>query len=186
MTRHVVRHGFGKNVRKGPARGPEHGLWLHAKGQSLERRAFEFDHEFAHALWPRLARLAAIAQACCNASRELGWKRLIRGPIEAIRKAELGSGRRRFFRSPHRDNIVVDFIVGWDFDQLDRAFAPIPFGLDPEARTAVIKDPILIMVKGPVALQQPEAARVFIQKGRCDDAWRIVERTPRSLSRPHP
>src|ERR1700730_16768036 len=108
MARHVIWNRFRKNIRTGRAGGPERGRRLHAEGQGVERRAFEFDHEFAHALWPRLAWLAAIAEACCNASRELGWKRVIRGPIEAIRKAELGSGRRRFFRSPHRDNIVVD------------------------------------------------------------------------------
>src|SRR5262245_33371903 len=36
---HIVRHGLGKNIRKGAARGPKNRLRLHAEGQGRERRA---------------------------------------------------------------------------------------------------------------------------------------------------
>src|ERR1700746_3576896 len=61
VARHIVRHGFGEDVRESTARRPQSGLGLHAKREGLQRRAQKFDHEFAHAFWPRLAWLAAVA-----------------------------------------------------------------------------------------------------------------------------
>src|SRR5579885_1212973 len=70
VARHIVGHGLGENIREGAARGPKNGLGFLAEGQGLERRALELDHEFAHALGPRLARLAAIAEARRYAARK--------------------------------------------------------------------------------------------------------------------
>src|ERR1700736_3231205 len=169
MARHIIGHGFRKDIGKGSTRGPEHRLRLHAEGQRLQRGSLEFDHEFPHSLWSRLARLAAVAQARRDAARKFRWKRFVAGPIEAIGELDLGPCRRGFLGYPHRDNIVVDFIVGWDFDELHRALAPKGFGLDPEARAPVVIDAILIMIKAAVALQQPKTARIFVREGRSDD-----------------
>src|ERR1019366_10171266 len=94
MAWHIVGHGTGEYIGKGSARDPEHRLRLLAEGQRLQRGALEFDHEFPHSLWPWLAWLAAIAQTCRDAAREIGRKRLAGGPIKAIGQRHAGPGHR--------------------------------------------------------------------------------------------
>src|ERR1019366_8017909 len=45
VARDIVGNRLGENIRKGSARGPEHGPWLDAEGQRFEGRALELDHE---------------------------------------------------------------------------------------------------------------------------------------------
>src|SRR5205807_1749993 len=112
--------------------------------------------------WSRLAWLAALAQACRDAACKVRRERFVGGPIEAIGELDLGPCRRGILRHPHRDNIIVDFIVGRDFDELHRALAPRALGLDPEAWAPVVIDAVLIMIEAAVALQQPKTARIFV------------------------
>src|SRR5437762_10746508 len=80
---------------------------------------------------------------------------------------------------PEASDVVVDFFLGRNLDQLNRTFAPIPNGLCPQAG-ALLKTrfDILIFEKVFFPLHQSETARVEIGK-RADlqIAW-VAERPP--------
>src|SRR5947209_8816181 len=50
MSGHLVRHGFGKNIRERAARRPQDGFGLLAEWNIDERSSQKFHHEFAHAV----------------------------------------------------------------------------------------------------------------------------------------
>src|SRR5690606_26839083 len=81
-------------------------------------------------------------------------------------------------RYPHGDDVVVDFVVGADFYQLHRSFAPIAFGFDPQAGSALIVDAIEVVVKDAIPLEQAEAAWVVVGKGGGNGVRGIVQRAP--------
>src|SRR6476620_2599477 len=166
MAGDFVRHRLGENIRERAARGPQYRLRLVPKRQIDQWPAQKFDHEFAHALRAWLAGLSAIAEARCDAARQRRRKRLIGEPVEPERQIELRASARPLLRHPHRDDVVVDLIVGQDFDELHGALAPAAFRLDPEARAAVIEDAVLVMIEIAVALQETEAARIVVGERR--------------------
>src|ERR1700690_2030763 len=71
----------------------------------------------------------------------------------------------RVLRTCPRSNAAGSFVVerllvGSQLDEVHRAFAPVPDGLDPNAGPALIpSSQILVALKIPLALHQAEAAR---------------------------
>ena len=128
----------------------------------------ELDHELAHAPaaaaapgWPPRPRRVATQRASGEGKGSIG------APVQPVAcscKLEPAAGRR--LGHPHRDDVVVDLVVGRDLDQLHRAFAPVAQRLDPQARAAVVADAVQVMVELAVALQQAEAARDCVGEGR--------------------
>src|SRR6202012_4559656 len=86
-----------------------------------------------------------------------------------------------------RADIVAVFDVGRNFDELHRALAPVRRGFDPNVRPALEPVPaVLEIAEIPRALQQSEAARPAIGKGRDGDARRVVQGAPELLADPVP
>src|SRR5699024_12640292 len=69
---------------------------------------------------------------------------------------------RQLIRRPVSDDVIVGFIVGWNFHQLNAAFTPLPFRSHPCAWTKIVTI-IEIFKAGEIttALQQTEALRVL-------------------------
>jgi len=66
---------------------------------------------------------------------------------------------------------------------LNGAFAPSGLGFDPQARSAIVEYPIvLVMIKVAVALEQAEAARIMVEKGVEAQARRIDQGAPHPLT----
>ena len=94
--------------------------------------------------------------------------------FELIRIACLGFA----IRHPEGSNVIVDFIVGRDFDQLNRAVMPVALRFDPQAGTAVITHTIQIVLHIAITLHQTKTTRVVITKCRCADGFRVIELSP--------
>ena len=163
MAGHVVGHRLGQDIGEAPARGRQDRLRDHALWQPGQRLAHELHHEFAHALRPGRAGLAAIAEAGRDARGRAASDRA-RRPTSACdtRNAKLLPAQRGLGRHPHGHDVVVDLVVGGDLDELDRAPVPVALWLDPERGTAVVIDAVEIMVEIAVALEQAEALRVGV------------------------
>ena len=69
---------------------------------------------------------------------------------------------------------------------MDRTRAPVVERLDPEARPAVIHDPVLVVIEIAVALQEAEATRTEVLEGGIDTARGVVERPPDALTHSGP
>ena len=54
------------------------------------------------------------------------------------------SGAEELVRQPIGDDIIVDLVIGWDFDELHAAFAPVANRLDPNARTLIVKSTVVL------------------------------------------
>ena len=88
---------------------------------------------------------------------------------------------------PEGHNVVVRLRLGGNLHQLHRTLAPIPNGLHPEARTALIAGfEILIISKSSATLHQPEAAWVGIEEYTRLKGVRIDERPPQPFLAPVP
>src|SRR5450830_142983 len=174
----AVRHCFGEYIRESPARTRQHRFRQLAEGQFFQRSTFEFDHELAHIGRAWLTRLAAVAKTRGDAARQRRGVRLILEPMQAITQAIAAACGGLGFGDPHSDDVVVDFIIGRDFDQLYRSLAPAFQWLDPETWAALVMHAVLIMVEVAVTLQQAEAAWIVVAESRGGDAGRVVERAP--------
>ena len=85
--------------------------------------------------------------------------------MQAIGAAVFGLCRYRLAWAPEGHDVVVILGFGGDLHELHRAASPIANGLDPQTRTAfVLRLKILIVCKGPVTLQESEAARIVIEE----------------------
>jgi hypothetical protein len=80
-----------------------------------------------------LARLSAAAETRCYAAREGCRVGFGRAPLQTIAIAQAGSGFHRLFGHPHGDNVVLCLVIGGQFDELHRAFAPVVQRLNPHA-----------------------------------------------------
>src|SRR5271154_1407254 len=172
---------------EGSARGRHDEVGRDAEREFAERAAEELDHELPHPLGTRLARLAAAAEAGRPYDRKLAGIGLIGEPVQAVVEIDFGAGRDRLGRHPHRDHVVVDLVVGRDFAELDRSFAPALAArarqrLNPQAPAPVVEAAAAIMAEPPVALKKAETAWIVVEKGRDHDPRRIVERPPQALA----
>ena len=81
---------------------------------------------------------------------------------DGVFKVHLFTRLRQLIRRPVSDDVIVGFIVGWNFHQLNAAFAPLPFRSHPCAWTEIVTI-IEIFKAGEIttALQQTKALRVF-------------------------
>ena len=55
-------------------------------------------------------------------------------PVQAIGEIVFPLCRQSGLWMPEPGDVVVDFLVGWNFDQLNRAFAPVANRLNPQTR----------------------------------------------------
>src|SRR6476660_4977850 len=109
----------------------------------------------------------------------------IRSPMQTIGIGMLALGLQDVLRPPEARDIVVDLLLGRNFDQLNRAFAPIPNRLGPQAWPLFkARFDILILPEILLPLHQAETARVKIGKGADLKVSGIAERTPKFLAPP--
>lgn len=107
----------------------------------------------------------------------------LRAPGEAVAEADLRSGGIRLARAPVGDSIVVDFLVGGDFHQGDRALAPVLLGFDPQAGAVVIEGFQVVEIRQLArALHQAEAARVVVDEGRHLQPRGVGQRPPQGFT----
>ena len=81
---------------------------------------------------------------------------------------------------------MLSFVSFWrrQFDEVDVALAPAVARLDEIARPQLIGEvEILIMLEVAVALEQPEALDVTVEKGRHLRAWPDCATAARSIPR---
>jgi hypothetical protein len=73
-----------------------------------------------------------------------------------------GSGR---VRAPERNDVVVGFVSGRDFDQINRPLAPVALWLDPGAWTlVVVVVEVFVMAEVTAALQQTKPSGFSTEK----------------------
>ena len=91
----------------------------------------------------------------------------------------LALGLQRIFRAPKAGDVVVNFLLGRNFDELNRTFAPVADRLGPQARALFeAQFKILIREKILLPLHQAEAAGIVIGESADLQIPGIVERTP--------
>src|SRR5229473_4526800 len=103
--------------------------------------------------------------------------------MQAIGVGMLALGLQGVLRPPKAGDIIVDLLLRWNFDQVNRAFAPIPNRLGPQA-WPLFKAcfEILILPEILLPLHQAETARIEIGKGADLKIFGIAERTPKFLA----
>ena len=124
----------------------------------------------------------------CRAGRDdaskIGRKRLVRLPIEAVGERRLGARRRRLSWGPTSRRHCRGSRHRSGFRRARSRPRPNGRRLDPKTRATVIVNTVQIVIEIAVALQQAEAARIFIGEGGRDDPRRIVEGPPNSFACP--
>src|SRR5262245_1218157 len=104
-------------------------------------------------------------------------------PVQAMGEEVLSFRMQRFTGPPERHDVIVNLILRRDFDQVDRALAPVANRLDPEARPLLkVRFEILVCREVALPLQQSEAAWVDIGKDAHLQVIRIRQRAPDDLS----
>ncbi|MNS38816.1 hypothetical protein D3C72_710800 [compost metagenome] len=102
---------------------------------------------------------------------------------DGVLEVHLFAGFRQLIRRPVSDDVVVGFIVGWNFNQLDFPFTPIPFRRDPGAWTQIVTIVEIFKARElTTALEQTKALRVFHRKAADRQVFRVVQRTPDPLA----
>ena len=102
---------------------------------------------------------------------------------DAIAVGERLAGVEPVLRRPGDDDVVVGLVAGRQLEQFHPALAPAFMRLDPVARPQLVGEiEILVVAEIPVALQEPEAARVGVEEGRNARRGRIAERPPDPLA----
>src|SRR5947199_4411003 len=102
--------------------------------------------------------------------------------MQTIGVGMLALGLQDVLRSPKACDIVVDLLHRRNFDQVNRAFAPIPNRLGPQAWPLFkARLDILILPEILLPLHQAETARIEIGKGADLKIFGIAERTPKFL-----
>src|SRR5690606_17692265 len=168
-----------KDVGDLSARSFDEDLRFGAKGQSGKSSACEFHHELCYAFRARQSGLTTAAHASGDAAREICCREgLIRGPIETIVETQGRAGLCRLFRDPEGDDVVVNFIVGWNLHQLDAAASPVAQRLNPEAGPVLIPYSIEVVLPIAVPLHQAEAPGAQVAEGGNPYLARIVEGPP--------
>src|ERR1700754_3121428 len=134
--------------------------------------ADEIKHEY-------LAVVALGADPCPRKPRQRRGFWRVRSPVQPIGIGMLSLRLQGRFRMPKTGNIIVDFLLGGNLDQLHLAFAPVADRLSPQARTS-LKARLQILVGGKILLplHQSKAMRIEIGKGADLKVFRIVKRTP--------
>ena len=85
---------------------------------------------------------------------------------DAVAVGHRSAGPEALFRRPRSHDIIVGFVLGRQFDELDAALAPALARLDPVGRPQFIGEfEVLIVVECAVALDEAEAARIVVDKG---------------------
>ena len=83
--------------------------------------------------------------------------------MQPVVEEQLLPGLRLVGGVPERDDVVGRFVIGRQFDQIDRAFGPATLRLDPDiGTTLVVRRVVLVMIEVAIALQQSEAARILV------------------------
>ena len=182
----AVRHRLGAFVGEFPARGPQHRLGNRALGQVFERAALELDDELALVLRIFPPGLAAAAQARGDAARQPARVGAVVLPVQAVVQVVFAAGSVVAVGDPDGVDVVMDLVVGRDLDQLHHAGAPVVQRLHPGRGAAVVAHAVEVVVELPVALHQPEAARVFVLEAGDRHPLGVVQRPPDPLPRAGP
>ena len=147
----------------------------------------EIDHIFDRAFRARLPRYAACTEPRGGDARERRRIRFAETPMKLVAHLALAAALKRILRHPIGDDVIVDFVARRDLYELHGTFAPIATGLDPYARTLVVKRAVvLVLAKPALALEKAEALRMRIEKCARLNGKRIVERPPNPLASPRP
>src|SRR5262249_29693235 len=126
-------------------------------------------------------RIAAprLADARLRDGRFVAFDRRLPAPVHAVFIPVPDARIEAVFGAPKANDIVVELLLGRKLDEIDRAFAPIPDGLDPQGRPALVLGfEILIVGEIPRLLHEAEAFGVLVLKDRELQALRIDEGAP--------
>src|ERR1700751_4258513 len=121
MSRDSVGNCFSEDIRKRAARRPKDGLRFNPKRKISQWSPQKLDHEFAYSLRTRLAGDTPVTHPSRNATSKRRWKRLIGLPVEPVTQTIRITCFSGISRDPHRNDIIVNLIIGRDLDQLDRS-----------------------------------------------------------------
>ena len=130
--------------------------------------------------WPLAVQ--RLADARRDDARQRSVERLV-GEPQSVRKLGALTGRDRRGRLPVSDDVVVHLARRRNLDELDVSRSPLRARLDPERRPPIVlRLGVLEVGELPLALQQAEALRAVVEKGRCPQRARIRERAPQTLA----
>ena len=109
--------------------------------------------------------------------------RIVPIPVQLVCQIERLAGPDAVLRLPEGDDVVVRLDVRGHLDQHHAAGAPLADGLDPGARPLlVVRLEILIEGEVPLALEQPEAARIAVLEGAQLEPHGVAQRPPDPLA----
>src|ERR1700716_1611732 len=103
--------------------------------------------------------------------------------MQTISIGMLAFGLQDILWPPKAGDVVVDFFLGWNFNQVNRALAPVSDRLGPQAWPLFeIRLDILICKKILLPLHHAETARVEIGKDADLQIFGIAKRAPKLLT----
>src|SRR6267154_3876207 len=127
--------------------------------------------------------VASGADAGPGKSRQRRLLRGVRSPVQAIGVGMLALCLQNGLGLPEACNVVVDFFLGRNFDQLDRTLAPVSDRLRPQTWPPFEAGfEVLIGGKILLTLHQPEAAWIEVGEGADLEISRIMKRPPKLLA----
>ena len=178
MTGDVVRNGLDLDSGQLATRHGNDRFRLLTERDLLQRLPKKLDHELTHTLGSRLTGLPTIAESGCHATRQRARIGLVGQPVKFVREVVTLPRLGRLGRHPHRNDVVVNLVVGRNLGELDRARSPVTPGLDPGGGPEMVTNPIMIVIQDAITLQQSKAARrAVLETGHRNMRW-IVEGTP--------
>src|ERR1700761_2363813 len=99
--------------------------------------------------------------------------------MQSVSIGILTFGLERFFGLPEAGDVIVDFLLGRNFNELNRAFAPVADRFSPQAGALFeTRFKVLIREKILLPLHQAETAWIEIGEGADLQIARIAERAP--------
>ena len=109
--------------------------------------------------------------------------RFVHGPVQAIGEIEWLERLWQGVRAPERNDVVVGFVSGRNFYQVNRAFAPVALRFDPGAwALMVVVVQVFVVAEVATTLQQAKATRVFNREVAHRQVFRVVQRAPDPLA----
>src|SRR5690606_16435252 len=128
--------------------------------------------------------VATRTRTCRGYTAESRGDARVRRPPDAVGRVPGLPGLDDFLRLPHRDDVVVGFQVGRNFDELYLPRTPFARRFDPRARTIlVVRIEVLRIVQPSRALYEPERARSLRREGGDLQLRGIARRSTHALAR---
>ncbi|MNX58746.1 hypothetical protein D3C86_895980 [compost metagenome] len=110
-------------------------------------------------------------------------RRFVHSPVHPVGEVQWLARLGHFFRTPERNDVVVGFVGGRNFYQINGAFAPLALRLDPGAWALVVAViEVFVVAEVATTLQQTEATQVLDAEVAYGQVFRVVQWTPDPLA----